>query len=94
MDTASEFIELMESRRSMYSFFSRLYRSEVDQAFLDEMGTLGLSAVEGEGMYAEGARKLGAALEGLGFNARTDLAVDYAHTFLAAGISNGEAAFP
>ncbi len=45
-------------------------------------------------MYAEGARKLGAALEGLGFNARTDLAVDYAHTFLAAGISNGEAAFP
>lgn len=94
MDTTNEFIELMEGRKNMYSFFARLYRSEVDQELLDRMAALNLGAVAGEGMYAEGARRLQEALAGLSFNARTDLAVDYAHTFLAAGISNGEAAFP
>lgn len=94
MDSAKEFSELMENRRNMYAFFARLYRSEVDQPLLDDMGCLAFSLDEEQGAYAEGARQLMEALANLGFNARTDLAVDYARTFLAAGISNGTAAFP
>lgn len=94
MDSAKEFSELMENRRNMYAFFARLYRSEVDQPLLDDMGCLAFSLDEEQGVYAEGTRQLMEALASLGFNARTDLAVDYARTFLGAGVANGTAAFP
>ena len=93
---------LLATRRDTYRFLARIYRTEMTQILLDDMGGLSFPdhsapdepAQEAMADYAQRAELIGSYLDDPGFNARTDLAVDYTRVFLAAGIATGEAAFP
>lgn len=87
------FREILVERESMYRLLARLYKTEADKALLDGLFATGFPEEEGE---------LG---EGFGLIARwlrdpkcadpvMELAVDYAHTFLGAGIADGLVSYP
>ncbi|WP_162610840.1 TorD/DmsD family molecular chaperone [Gordonibacter sp. An230] len=94
MDACAEYLEVAENRVALYGFFARVYRSEVDAELLAALKQIDFRVEEGEARYVEGAARLQAWLSCPSFTMRKDLAVDYAKVFLAAGISQGGAAFP
>lgn len=94
MDTCIEYQETAENRAVLYSFFARIYRSEVDAELLDALKQIDFEVDGGEERYAAGAARLQAYLNRPSFTMRKDLAVDYAKVFLSAGIPQGGAAFP
>ena len=94
MGICAEYLEMAENRIALYGFLARVYRREVDAELLDAMRRIDFGTEEGDARYAEGTARLQAYLAGTSFSMRTDLAVDYAKVFLAAGIPQGGAAFP
>jgi anaerobic sulfite reductase subunit A len=87
-------IELLESRKNLYRFLGRLYRREVDEAFLAKMKALTFPEDCDVPEIAEGYRLIGNYLRTPQEDAVTDLAVDYAHSLLGAGIAEGIVAYP
>ncbi len=84
---------LISGRGSTYGLLARLYRVEVDQALVDQVRNLDLSAdVEGSEIGG-GYRMLKHSIDGLD-DTLLDLAVDYARIFIGAGLERGEAAYP
>ena len=83
----------MALRAQLYTLLTRLYRSEVDAALLEKLKGLSFPAAGNE-LLAQGYAMLTAYLSDCGENALTDLAVDYATVFLAAGSATGRAAIP
>ena len=82
---------LMEMRESVYRLFSSLYFKELTDEqirFLHEADLDGFEDLN-ETM-AEGAHNIKRAVRRVNSGTREDLAVDYAHTFLAAGTTKGE----
>ncbi len=94
MDSKSEHLTLMKNRENLYRFLGRIYQREVDHAFLDQMKAMIFPVDCCESELREGYQYLKEYLENSHSNTITDLAVDYAKIFLAAGISQGSAAFP
>lgn len=94
MNSKSEYVSLMKNRENLYRFLANIYRKEVDQTFLDQMNVMTFPENCCDSELAEGYGVLMEYLENCGSEAVTDLAVDYAKIFLAAGISQGSAAFP
>lgn len=94
MDISTAYLETAENRLALYSFFARIYRTEIDQQTLGSLRNLKWDPSEGNKDFAHGASLLGDFLAHPSLNERQDLAVDYAKTFLAAGIPQGDAAFP
>lgn len=94
MNACEEYLETVENRISLYGFFARIYRSEVDDGLLRALKLIDFRVCEGENDYVTGAAKLQAYLSRPSFTMRKDLAVDYAKVFLSAGIPQGGAAFP
>lgn len=98
MDRCEEPKGLAENRENIYGLLARLYRAEVDQGLLDDLGRLSFprptAGRDVPQAWAEGLGLLAAWLEGRGPGAVKELAVDYARVFLGAGISDGRAAFP
>lgn len=68
------------ARIQMYDLLSRLYKKEIDETWLNALATTDLGLVD----HTFESGKVTA----------EDLAVDFARVFLAAGISEGHAAFP
>lgn len=87
-------IMILKNRQKFYGFLSRIYREEVDQKFLDKIKETKFSSECSEKELEDGYRMLTSYLESCSENSLTDLAADYAKVFLAAGIINGDAAFP
>lgn len=91
---AVEFEKLILNRGSMYGFLARIYRVEVDQQLLDQMGKMDLSSEVDVSEISEGYRMLKGFLEHRRESTVTDLAVEYARVFLGAGLGQGEGAYP
>lgn len=86
-----EMKHLTEMRESVYRLLSSLYFKEltIDQIrFFAEQDFEGLRGFDS--LVTEGASKMKRALRRANAGTREDLAVDYAHTFLAAGSSKEE----
>lgn len=101
-------IQLLRNREDMYRLLGRFFAREADTAFLQRLPQIRFpdyTGVPGAEKLAEaaaefqdflsGRKSAGTTPEGQNINAlEEELAVDYARTFLAAGIAKGEAAFP
>ena len=86
--------EILAQRESMYRLLARLYKTEADQALLDGLRKAGFPEDE-EGGLGEGFRLISGWLEDPKIeDPVTELAVDYAHTFLGAGIADGLVSYP
>lgn len=88
---AAELRQLMGMRESIYRLFSALYFKELT---IEQIRFLREADLEGFGeldpLMEEGARNIKRALRRVNSGTREDLAVDYAHTFLAAGSTKDE----
>lgn len=94
MDACANYLETSDNRLAMYSFLARMYRTEVDADLLHALRSIDFAVEGGDDEYASGLAHLQEYLAHPSFATRQDLAVDYAKVFLAAGISQGGAAFP
>lgn len=94
MSICTEYLELAPVRASLYGFLARVYRVEVDEAFLENLKRACIPEDAEDGDFSEGIARLRAFLKKPGIDPRSDLAVDYARVFLGAGIADGRAAFP
>jgi TorA maturation chaperone TorD len=92
--SAMELEGLLSNRCSMYGFLARVYRVEVDQDLLDRMTDMNLSVEVDAPEISQGYAILRRFLQNQRESALTDLAVDYARTFLGAGLVGGDGAYP
>lgn len=84
-------LELMEMRESIYRLFSALYFKEVTPEQIDFLRNADLEGLgEADALMEEGAKNIKRALHRVNSGTREDLAVDFAHTFLAAGSTKHE----
>ena len=89
--TADEIAELMTMRESVYRWFSAIYFKELTDEQIRYLAAQDFSAFEDlDPVMAEGVRDIRHALHHVNSGTREDLAVDYAHTFLAAGSGKDE----
>ncbi len=90
-DRRTEVAELSRTRAGVYRMFSSLYFTELTEDQVESLASEGLPALEGvDERVAAGARCARRSLRRVTSATREDLAVDYAHTFLAAGSTKGE----
>lgn len=83
--------QMSRARAGVYRMFSSLYFKELTQEQIESFAHDGLPTLEGiDERIAAGARTARASLRRVTSATREDLAVDYAHTFLAAGSTKGE----
>lgn len=88
---AASLVELAHMREGVYRMFSSLYFKELTDEQIRFFANEGLPMLEGvEGPVGQGARMARKALRRVTSATREDLAVDYAHTFLAAGSTKEE----
>ena len=87
-------IALLENRENMYRLLARLYRSEVDAGLLATLQTLTFPEKVENDLLSSGYRRFAEYLAEPGADPLTDLAVDYARVFLAAGVAKGVMAIP
>lgn len=86
-----ELSELLRTRESVYRMFSSLYFKELTDEQIRFFANEGLATLAGvEGLVGAGAARARRYLERITSATREDLAVDFAHTFLAAGSTKGE----
>lgn len=92
----SDVIDLNERRSSVYRMLSSIYWKELTEAQIKALGNALADDAPGEGRgEVESALKLMAGyLAKAHSGTRQDLAVDYAHTFLAAGNNEDRMAIP
>ncbi|HIW76264.1 MULTISPECIES: TorD/DmsD family molecular chaperone [Gordonibacter] len=86
-------------RAAAYGFLSRLFRVEVDEAYLGELEQMRFPASTGTENLDEGYRLIARYLSGSRESTVLDLAVDYTRTFIgngivAKGLSAHSAAYP
>lgn len=91
MDGKNEFGQINESRAQIYRMLGSLYFTELTASQIRSLAKLDQTTFEGlDPELARGAREVKRALGHLHPGLREDLAVDYAHVFLAAGSTKDE----
>jgi len=90
----TELAGLCRQRSATYGLLARLYRVEVDQEFLDVLHGMRFPAATGNASCDEGYRMVATYLSNLNEHSVTELAVDYARTFIGYGVDAYSAAFP
>lgn len=85
--------ETASARRDTYAFLARMFRVEIDQPLIAGLKRLSFEGL-GDDDFSQGMVLLGDYLTRAGFDARTELAVDYARIFLGVGSPDGQAAHP
>ncbi len=93
----ADFMQLMINRRNLYHLFSRLFQKEMDETFFEGLRSISFAVERQENALTEFRDALLRLNEYFEYDAGEtieDLAVDYAKTFLGAGIAQGAAAFP
>lgn len=94
MDIFNKYLDAAQDRLVVYGFLARVYRAEVDEGFLASLKEVSFDELASQSGLGEGAALLQDYLHRPTLTMRKDLAVDFAKVFLAAGISQGAAAFP
>ncbi len=89
-----ELAALLESRRATYALLARLYRRELDEALLADLRAARWPASTGDADADEGYRLIARYLSSRGSGALTELARDFAHTFIGHGQDASSAAYP
>jgi len=85
---------VMRGRAKTYAFLSRLYRTEVDQEFLDTMHGMRFPAASGNHEVDEGNRLIAHYMSNIWANTLTELAIDYVRVFIGHGNDGYSAAYP
>ncbi len=80
-------------RSDMYSLLARLYKREVDDKLLESLASMKFPQGDSNDIL-RGYGLIASYLSKSDSHSQEELAVDFARTFLAAGIAKGEAAFP
>ena len=91
MDEAVGFSELCALRAQVYRMLGSLYFTELTDEQISSLAEVDYDAFSGlDPELASGAKEIERALRHVNSSTREDLAVDYAHTFLAAGAGKTE----
>ena len=91
----SQLIALNEGRAALYRTLAHLYFTEVSEAQVEHMANQDFAGMSGgDPLIAEGFEDIRRYLRKRDTGTRQELAVDYAHTFLAAGNYESFAATP
>lgn len=85
---------LNDNRKNIYRFLARLYREELDMNIIEKMKKMDFPIDTEVRELNEGNKMLSEYIASADSERLTDLQVDFAKTFLGAGISQGGAAFP
>lgn len=94
-DLTQQIVELNCGRADFYRMLSQLYFKELTQEEIDHLASLDFEGMAGEdAQIAEGYNDLAHYLRRVNTGTRQELAVDYAHTILAAGNYETYAATP
>ena len=94
-ETAQEIIQVNEGRAGFYRMLGSLYFTELTGEQIERMAQQDFSGLSGgDELIAEGYRDIARYLAKRNASTREKLAVDYAHTFLAAGNYETFAATP
>ncbi len=96
-NSKTELKELMNNRRNIYQLLSRLFQTEIDEALLNGLKTITLPVgLDGSLLseYNSAFERYNEYFANDFDESIDDLAVDYATTFLGAGIAQGASAFP
>jgi putative dimethyl sulfoxide reductase chaperone len=83
---------IVAHRRTMYAWLARIYRHEIDQAFLDALGRMDLTVGTGVAALDTGYQILSHFVSHRNEQTLTDLAVDFARIFV--GVRKSASAFP
>lgn len=86
--------DVCEHRSALYRLLARLYREEVDPAFLDELKATRFPADTGNAAIDAGYRTMATYLSGADSRTLTELAVDYVRVFIGHGLDAYSAAYP
>lgn len=92
--TETEALKLNKKRVNLYMFLSHLYLMEVDAEMLQDLKMIAFPEGDYEEELAEGYKLMKRAIDAYSEKDLEQLAADYAATFLAAGIAQGNGAFP
>ena len=82
------------TRSQLYRLLSRMFRVEADQALIDAMSAMHFPVESGNGFLNDGYYRVAKFLSNTWKNTLTELAVDYARTFVGHGNDAWGAAFP
>ena len=89
-----ELADLCEQRAHTYGLLSRLFRAEVDGGTLAQLREMKFPARTGSDVVDAGQRMMASYIAKSWGNTVTELAVDYARTFIGHGVDAFSAAFP
>lgn len=92
--TTEELAKTHEGRARIYGLLSRMYRVEVDPLFLTQLQAMRFPAASGNDLMDAGYRRLADYLSNVNAGTLTELAVDYARTFIGHGVDSYSAAYP
>jgi TorA maturation chaperone TorD len=92
--SVEELVLLNERRATTYAMLSRLYRREVDQAYLDELRTIKYPVSTGNESASEGYLRIARYLSNVWENSTIELARDFAQCFIGEGMDSFSAAYP
>lgn len=90
----SALAEANRKRAAVYGLLSRIYRVEMNQAFLDELKGMRFPANTGNELVDEGYRMMATYLASAWENTALELAIDYVQTFIGNGVNSFAAAYP
>ena len=92
--TLAELATLCTRRAATYGLLARIFRVELDQPVIDELHGTRFPASTGNALVDEGYRDIATYLSNADERSVTELAVDYARTFIGYGVDSYAAAFP
>jgi TorA maturation chaperone TorD len=88
------FTTVLQGRMAGYRLLSRLFRTEVDQEFLDALKTMRYPTNTGNASVDEGYRMIRDYLSAADSPVLTELAVDFVRSFIGSGNTGYSAAYP
>lgn len=93
-ETVVQLIRVLKRRMGTYSLLARLFRVEVDEAFLEELRRMAFPAAAENEEVARGYSLMAKYLAGTWENTLQQLAVDFTRVFIGYGMDSYSAAFP
>lgn len=95
MNTTIELIKLLENRQNLYNFLAHIYKIEVDTALLNNIKQVEFPNNSPNLLINQGYKMIEDYINTPREDSLTELAVDYARVFLAAGmVGKNKAAYP
>lgn len=90
----AELARLNTQRAATYGMLARLYRNEIDEAFLEELRGMRYPLNTGNENTDEGYHRIARFLSNVWANSLDDLSVDYSRVFIGHGVDGYSAAYP